>query len=271
MEASLSLLHHKVLALKHVGAAETDERTRGERATASSNAVHKMEEHALHDFPIQGPRTTHWLQMKMARSELGPVPRHHWWRQAMGLTESDIAVDEHLFLCEMLGQVLATGHVGSLETDVRTLPVPLNPRGKRACASSDAVHKMEEHALHDFPIQGPRTTRWLLLEIARGELGPVARHHWWRQAMGLSSSDPGVDEHLFLCELLGHGSKYDQLNLSDRALDEAVSRRLQLWEERHAEKLRASRLAVLLRVYAGERHLFLGGSRPKEARWRPQN
>ena len=161
-------------------------------------------------------------------------------------------------------QELATGHVGSVETDVRTLSVPLNPRGKRACASSDAVHKMEEHALHDFPIQGPRTTRWLLLEIARGELGPVARHHWWRQAMGLSSSDPGVDEHLFLCELLGHGSQYDQHDLPDLALGEVVSRRLAMWEGRYAEKLRASTAGGVTTGHATERHLFLGGARPKE-------
>ena len=38
-----------------------------------------------------------------------------------------------------------------------------------------AVHKMEERVLHDFPTQGPRTAHWLLLEIARDELGPVAR------------------------------------------------------------------------------------------------
>ena len=42
------------------------------------------------------------------------------------------------------------------------LPVRLDPR--EACAFADAVHKMEEHALHDFPIQGPRTTHWLLLD-----------------------------------------------------------------------------------------------------------
>ena len=68
-------------------------------------------------------------------------------------------------------------HVDAAETDVRTLSVRLDPRGERACAFSDAVHRMEEHALHDFPIQGPRTTHWLLLEIARSELAPVARHH----------------------------------------------------------------------------------------------
>ena len=29
--------------------------------------------------------------------------------------------------------------------------------------------------MHDFPIQGPRTTHWLLLEIARSDLGLVTR------------------------------------------------------------------------------------------------
>ena len=53
-------------------------------------------------------------------------------------------------------------------------PRPSWRAGLRVC---DAVHKVEEHVLHDFPIQGPRTTHWLLLEIARGKLEPVARHH----------------------------------------------------------------------------------------------
>ena len=108
--------------------------------------------------------------------------------------------------------------------------------------------------MHDPPIQGPRTTHWLLLEI----LGPVTRHHWWKQAMGLSSSD----EHLFLCEMLGHGTQYDQLNLPDLALDEATQRRLQMWKERYAEKLRASTTGGVSAGHATERHLFLGGSRP---------
>ena len=94
--------------------------------------------------------------------------------------------------------------------------------------------------MHDFPIQGPRTTHWLLLEIARGDLGLVTRHHWWKQGMRLSSSDAGVGEHLFLCGMLKHGTQSDQLNLPDLVMGEAISRRLQLWEERNAEKLRAS-------------------------------
>ena len=67
-----------------------------------------------------------------------------------------------------------------------------------------------------------------------------------QQAMRLLSSDPGVDEHLFLCELLAHGTQHDPLNLPDLALGEAIPRRLGVSAGR-----------------ATERHLFLGRARPK--------
>ena len=53
-------------------------------------------------------------------------------------------------------------------------------------------------------------------------------------------------------------------NLSDGlALGEAVPRRLQFWEERYAEKLRVTTAGGVLAGHATERHLFLGGARPK--------
>ena len=63
------------------------------------------------------------------------------------------------------------------------------------CCTTDTAglrvcHKMEEHALHEHT--------GFYWRLARSELGPVARHHWWKHAMGLSSSDPGVDEPLLL-------------------------------------------------------------------------
>ena len=119
--------------------------------------------------------------------------------------------------------------------------------------------------MHDFPIQGPRTTHWLLLEIARGDLGLVTRHHWWKQGMRLSSSDAGVGEHLFLCGMLKHGTQHDQLNLPDMAMGEAISRRLQLWEERYAEKLRASTAGGVSAGHATEQHFILGGFDQREA------
>ena len=63
------------------------------------------------------------------------------------------------------------------------------------------------------------------------------------------------------------------------ALGEAVSRRLQLWEERCAEKLRESTAGGVSAGHATGRHLFLGGIRPKGSalvapeleKWLPHN
>ena len=63
--------------------------------------------------------------------------------------------------------------------------------------------------------------------------------------------------------MLKRGTQYDQLNLPDMAMGEAMSRRLQLWEERYAEKLRASTAGGVSAGHATERHFILGGSRPK--------
>ena len=77
--------------------------------------------------------------------------------------------------------------------------------------------------------------------------------------------DPGVDEHLFLSELLSLGAEVDQLNLPNLAVFESAARRLQLWEERYTEKLRMASDGAGTAGHASERHLFLGGSRPKGA------
>ena len=89
--------------------------------------------------------------------------------------------------------------------DVRILPVVVDPRGTRARGFDHAVRDMREDPMADFPIEGPRTMHWLSLEMARSGMPPVQRHHWWRQTLGVNSADPGVDEHLFLCELVRLG------------------------------------------------------------------
>ena len=62
------------------------------------------------------------------------------------------------------------------------------------------------------------------------------------------------------------GWEFDQLNIPNLAVFESVARRLQLWEERYAEKLRqATDGSTSTAGHASERHLFLGGSRPKGA------
>ncbi|CAK0853345.1 unnamed protein product [Prorocentrum cordatum] len=97
--------------------------------------------------------------------------------------------------------------------------------------------------------QGPPTTRWVCLAHVEGNATPKQRHFWWRQVLGLVSTDPGVEEHSFLCELIETAVVRD-------------GRRFQLWEEFYAEALRIAE--------AGdhgddldERRLFLGNHRSK--------
>merc|ERR1712194_563007 len=118
-------------------------------------------------------------------------------------------------------------------------------------------------AFQDFPIAGPRTTGWIFQELVRTGMSPVQRHHWWRQILGATSSDPGIDEHLFLCEIIELATTYDQLNCYDLAALECVSGRLQLWEERYGEKLRSSTDGSGPSGHAEERQLFMGGSRAR--------
>jgi hypothetical protein len=81
--------------------------------------------------------------------------------------------------------------------------------------------------------------------------------------MGATSSDAGVDEHLFLCEILELACTYDQVNCFDLAAIECVVRRLQLWEERYGEKLRGVTEGGGPAGLAEERQLFMGGSRAR--------
>ncbi|CAK0902174.1 unnamed protein product, partial [Prorocentrum cordatum] len=145
------------------------------------------------------------------------------------------------------------------DDDVRTLPVQYNPRGERTRSFQSARGAFAEETFDDFPVRGPRTTGWLMGAFHKGGQSPVARHRWWRQMLGATTADPGIDDHLFLSELFELGGQCDQLNLPNSAAFEAISRRYQLWEERYAEKLKqVTEGPGAAAGVAAERHLFLG-------------
>ncbi|CAK0874888.1 unnamed protein product [Prorocentrum cordatum] len=148
--------------------------------------------------------------------------------------------------------------------DLRTLAVEYNVRGERTRSFESARHLLREEVLDDaWPVEGPRTVQWLIEAFAHSGMAPVPRHHWWRQALGATTSDPGIDEHLFLSECIQHGLQYDQLNICNLACFESMARRYQLWEERYQERIRASTEGSVAAGLAAERHLFLGGDRAK--------
>ena len=91
-----------------------------------------------------------------------------------------------------------------------------------------------------WPIDGPRTCKWLLTTMAQIETTPTRRHQWWRQAIGLTANDDGVAEHEFLSTVLESICCFDQCNASELMAFEHVARRYQLWEANYAEGLRDS-------------------------------
>ena len=79
--------------------------------------------------------------------------------------------------------------------------------------------------------------------------------------MHLSSSDPGVDDHEFLSDILEMAATYDQLNVCELASFERISRRYQLWEERYSEQLKSADAGGVKGSssdFVEERRLFLG-------------
>ena len=116
----------------------------------------------------------------------------------------------------------------------------------------DAVGQMQESALPDFPVQGPRTTLWVCRFLVENGGSPMARHSRWRSEGQLLASEGGVGEHERCCRLLEQMACWDQLNLPDLASAELVARSLQMQEERHRDRL--------LSAEDGDSHLFYGTS-----------
>ena len=82
--------------------------------------------------------------------------------------------------------------------------------------------------------------RWLINSLGSQDFTPTQRHYWWRSILNLSASDPFLDDHLFLSELLEAAVCYDQLNVPNPAMLEMAARHYQRYEEIYANSLRSS-------------------------------
>ncbi|CAK0900803.1 unnamed protein product, partial [Prorocentrum cordatum] len=163
--------------------------------------------------------------------------------------------------------------VGISDTAVTGLTPRAGPLDSRLLgASSDATSMRQSFAQRaqlletgdnqKWMVQGPPTMRWVCLAHVEGNATPKQRHFWWRQVLGLVSTDPGVEEHSFLCELIETAVARGGLNVAALEAFETVSRRFQLWEEFYAEALRIAE-ASDHGDDLGERRLFLGSHRSK--------
>ncbi|CAK0825193.1 unnamed protein product [Prorocentrum cordatum] len=154
--------------------------------------------------------------------------------------------------------------------DERILRYWRSGTGQRRHAFSEvAAEQREVLRTQEWRVQGPATIGWLLQAHLKQGSGPVQRHYWWRQILGLAAAYPGIDEHLFLCGLIETASTADQLNLPGSEASELAARRFQRWDEVYSEALRQVEVSGTLGATANSdgwldaRRIFLSGSRSK--------
>ena len=149
------------------------------------------------------------------------------------------------FARQQLDGVRGLGASGDLQVpgvgeDVRTLAVERRPiTGERFRSFGSSVPLFSEQAFDDWPIEGPRATKWLCAEIVKSAPTPIARHHRWLRDADIPGSDRSRFEHSILSDILDKAVSYDALQVSNLASFEILSRRLQHIEMAHLENPQA--------------------------------
>ena len=146
------------------------------------------------------------------------------------------------------------------DSDMRTLAVQYDQRGERTRDFAITTKELSETEFKHWPLRGPRTCLWVLSAIRQQGYTPAGRHVWWKQSLGLAASDPGVEEHGILSDLLEAGVSFDALNVSELLCFEMVARRYQVWEEYYKDSLRRANTSFEMQTSldAEERDLYMG-------------
>ena len=111
------------------------------------------------------------------------------------------------------------------DLDARVLGLVETPGEGRHLGFREAVGQLTQSDWPKWPVLGPRTTMWVCRFIRDHDIAPRSRHTKWKAETGLTSSDQAVADHEFCLRLLQTAVLYDQLNVSELACFELVSRR----------------------------------------------
>lgn len=160
-------------------------------------------------------------------------------------------------LCVAVGLLGTEEVVEELPADTRVLELPRAADDGRV-DFRQAVFATAVADGSDWEVKGPRTASWVLQRIAEQGPGPVHRHYWWRSVLKVTPMDSGVDDHLFLNELIETAMCADRLNVANIQAFEIVFRRLQLREEVYGQQLRLAEKGDAVDPWLDERSLFLG-------------
>lgn len=110
--------------------------------------------------------------------------------------------------------------------DLRTLGDHRDGAGKRYLGFKDALNLLRETKFEDWPFLGPRAVREYLHAIRDGP-GDLATYHLsWVRSSGVVAGSAIVHEHHSLCEALRLALSKDQIDVSNLASFEHLTRRL---------------------------------------------
>ena len=118
-----------------------------------------------------------------------------------------------------------------VKVDARVLPTLLYRGGEGYREFGDVVTKVELAGMDSWPLEGPRTTLWVI-EYVRLNGGSFAgRHLKWVQTNALNRTDPRIVQHEILSEALDWFMRLDQLDVVNLVGIECLVRQYQLIEE----------------------------------------
>ena len=130
----------------------------------------------------------------------------------------------------------ATGPVD----DARTLPILIGDDGVRFREFPEGVRLLQESAWGDWPVRGPRTVRWVFAFMCDRAETPTAHHTRWRTMCRLQPQDAGVSLHECARRCLELLVTYDQVDVTNIAGAEILSRQVQLVEEKWKDRVAGS-------------------------------
>ncbi|CAK0856048.1 unnamed protein product, partial [Prorocentrum cordatum] len=88
---------------------------RGQRFLDFREGVLAQSERARADFPVRGPRTTHWALQSIQRRGGSPLARHSRWRTEMGLDPDDAGVEVHLSCSRLLETMISRDQLNACD------------------------------------------------------------------------------------------------------------------------------------------------------------
>lgn len=147
---------------------------------------------------------------------------------------------------------LGVGGAGG-DDDARTLPISRDSEGLRFKEFRVACQESKPTDFKDWPVSGPRTTKYVLSQMLEHGGSAIGHHQAWRVACKFAPTDAPAQEHEAWSKVLQTMMTYDQLDVSNLASGELVVRALQRIEEKHKFKLASV-------DDAGEGALFMGAT-----------